>query len=82
MSSMRCKVAGCDRDECGVCRRCGSERDVEHHWKDVGRERACFRRKVCARCETEKESPDHDWVPSPNAIGEIELKCGRCGLSI
>jgi len=82
-SSIRCKIAGCDLDKCGVCRRCGSEVKAHHQWKEVERQRPCFDLRICELCKTEKESPDHDWEPIAGAMdGTTNLKCNRCGLSI
>lgn len=76
-SSLRCRITGCDLNECGVCRRCGKVENAQHEWKEAPRERPCFPREVCERCNEEREQPDHDWEPSPQG-----LKCSRCGLSI
>ena len=81
-SSIRCKVTGCDLDECGVCRRCGDERESEHSWKEADRERPCYLRKVCERCGRERESPDHDWESGTGPAGDIKMTCKRCGLAI
>ena len=74
---MRCRITGCDLDECGVCRRCGSESQAHHQWQDRERKRPCFRLEACEVCGQEREQPDHDWEP----VGD-NLKCTRCGLSI
>lgn len=81
--SIRCKITGCDLDECGVCRRCGDASKESHQWAEAERQKPCYRREVCQRCDTEREQPDHDWEtsPSPGADG-INLKCTRCGLVI
>ena len=76
-SSLRCKVTGCDLDECGVCRRCGSEKKATHQWENAEQNRPCFNREICAVCGQEREQPDHDWDAAPQG-----LKCTRCGLSI
>jgi hypothetical protein len=81
-SSIRCKVTGCDFDDCGVCRRCGAERETHHDWKEAERKRPCYELKICDRCGTEKESPDHDWDSSTSPAGEIQMTCKRCGLAI
>jgi len=81
--TMRCRITGCDLDGCGVCQRCGGERQAHHQWTDAEREKPCFRRKVCERCGKERQNPDHDWEPAGVSVtGEPELKCARCGLSI
>lgn len=79
MSSLLCRVTSCDLDDCGVCRRCGSESLSRHEWKEAERNRPCFRRKVCSGCRKENEVPDHDWQTSG---ASSQLKCARCGLSI
>lgn len=76
-SSIRCRLQGCDLDDCGVCRRCGDAGKAEHRWQEADRVRPCFRRTVCSRCGKEKEQPEHDWDPTPGG-----LKCSRCGLAI
>jgi hypothetical protein len=82
MSSMRCKVSGCDLDPCGVCLRCDSEAKARHDWQDVDRERECYAKRVCSRCQRERESPDHDWSTSTGPAGDLQMKCSRCGLAI
>ena len=59
-SSIRCRITGCDLDECGVCRRCGSDRQAEHDWHEIERERPCYRRMSCSRCQAEREQPEQD----------------------
>lgn len=81
-SSLRCKVTGCDLDDCGVCRRCGSEKEATHEWSEVERTRPCFKRSVCDRCQAEREIADHDWETTGSGPLGIELKCSRCGLAI
>ena len=83
-SSLRCKVTGHDLDDCGVCRRCGTEAEPNHEWKETTpRKRECYRLEVCARCEQEKEIADHDWEQVPGKIPDtMDLKCSRCGLQI
>jgi hypothetical protein len=76
-SSMRCRITGCDRDPCGVCRRCGDESGAKHDWREADRERACYRHEVCDRCGREREQPEHDW----ESVGG-NLKCSRCGLAV
>lgn len=77
VASLRCRVVGCDLDDCNVCRRCGLEKDPRHQWKEAPRDRPCFPREVCERCEQTREQPDHDWDPKPGG-----LRCTRCGLSV
>ena len=79
---LRCRMTGCDLDPCGVCRRCDTEQDAHHTWKDAERERPCYGKEVCETCEREREKPDHDWTPGVNALGETSLKCSRCNLEI
>jgi hypothetical protein len=81
-SSIRCRITGCDLDDCGICRRCGSESEAHHEWKEAERARPCFKLEVCERCDREKEIPDHDWEASPGLVDDINLKCSRCGMSI
>ena len=82
-SSLRCKVTGHDLDECGICRRCGSESEANHEWKEAAeRNRPCFKLSVCERCQTERETADHDWETSTGGPQGIVMKCTRCGLSI
>jgi len=82
-SSLRCKISGCDLDECGVCRRCGAESAAKHSWRAADRERPCFDRKVCERCGKEREIPDHDWESTVGLTPDVPaLRCTRCGLSI
>lgn len=82
-TSMRCKLTGHDLDECGVCRRCGSEGEAKHDWQEGERHRPCFRLQVCSRCQAEKETPEHDWAPTGiSPTGDPQLKCSRCGRSI
>lgn len=81
--SIRCRVTGCDLDECGICRRCGDASKAAHQWKEADREKPCYERKLCERCGEEKSQPDHDWQTGTSAVtGEIEMKCSRCGLLI
>ena len=82
MASLRCKLSGCDLDECGICKRCGSEDKAAHDWADVERERPCFHLKRCTRCEKSAETPDHNWEAKPGIVDDIELTCSRCGLKI
>jgi hypothetical protein len=82
MGSLRCKLTGCDLNECGICRRCKSEEQGSHDWADVERERPCFAQKRCTRCDAEQETPDHDWESRPGVVEAIELVCTRCGLKI
>ena len=80
---LRCRLTGCDLDECGVCRRCGTTRDAKHQWIDAERREPCYERKVCERCNAEHQKPDHDWTPSGRVGAQgPELKCARCNLSI
>lgn len=80
---LRCKITGHDRDPCGVCRRCGVEKDTAHEWVDVERDRACYRKTQCSNCSREREIPDHDWQPAGTSpTGDVAMKCGRCGLAI
>jgi hypothetical protein len=81
--SVRCRITGCDLDECGVCRRCGDESKASHQWSDADRTNPCFSRRVCDRCQAEESQPDHDWQmsESPGPDGSA-LKCARCGLAI
>lgn len=82
-SSIRCRVTGCDRDDCGVCRRCGDDREADHAWQEAERNKPCFPRMVCERCGAEKEKPDHDWeIGGPTPQGELSMECSRCGLRI
>jgi len=72
-SSLKCKIAGCDLDKCGV----------HHQWQEAERHRPCFHLKVCELCKTEKETPEHDWETKAGVMeGTTALKCSRCGLSI
>jgi hypothetical protein len=82
MASLRCKLSGCDLDECGICRRCKSEEQAAHDWNEVERERPCFRLRRCTRCEKTTETPDHDWEAKPGVVEDIEMTCTRCGLKI
>lgn len=82
MVSLRCKLSGCDLNDCGICRRCGSEEKATHDWADEERDRPCFRRTRCTRCEAITEKPDHDWEMKPSALGDVEMTCSRCGLKI
>ena len=82
MGSLRCKLSGCDLDECGICRRCGSEEKAAHDWAEVERERPCFKLKRCTRCEKTTEIPDHDWVSKPGVVDAIDLTCSRCGFKL
>lgn len=81
--SMRCKVTGCDLDECGVCRRCGDASKESHQWSETERNTPCYRREVCERCQAERDQPEHDWQmsDSPGPDG-VAMKCSRCGLKI
>jgi hypothetical protein len=79
---LRCRITGCDRDPCGVCRRCGTEKDTSHDWGELERDRACFRKEVCTKCGREREQPDHDWQAGESPTGEMSLTCSRCGLAI
>ena len=79
---LRCKMTGCDLDACGVCKRCGTEQDTKHVWKEIDRDRPCYRKEVCETCGRERENPDHDWSPGTNALGETALTCTRCNLEI
>ena len=82
-SSIRCRVTGCDRDDCGVCRRCGDDRGAKHAWKEASRSKPCFPRMLCERCQAEKESPDHDWqIGAANPQGDVTMECSRCRLRI
>ena len=81
-SSLRCKVTGCDLDECGICRRCGSEKEAEHAWKETDRKRPCIKRSVCERCDAEREIADHDWETTGTGPLGAELTCSRCAMSI
>ncbi len=82
MGSLRCKLSGCDLDDCGICRRCGSEDKAAHDWAEAERERPCFKLKRCTRCETTTEVPDHDWVSKPGLVDAIDLVCSRCGFKL
>ena len=77
MTSIRCKITGCDLDECGVCRRCGGHKNASHRWKEAERDRPCFARQVCERCNAMHERPDHDWESTPTG-----MKCRRCNFAI
>ena len=81
--SMRCKITGCDLNECGVCSRCGDESKANHQWSSGERSNPCYNREVCDRCAAERDQPDHDWQPgdTPGPAG-IALQCARCGLKI
>ena len=74
---LRCKLAGCDRNECGVCRRCGDQEGADHAWIEVERDEPCYRKEACDRCSEERAQPDHDW----QSIGG-DLQCARCALKI
>ena len=76
-ASIRCRITGCDLDECGVCRRCGDASKAEHRWQEATRNEPCFPRWVCERCGKERQQPDHDW----ETVGD-NLKCRRCRLTI
>lgn len=82
MASLRCKLSGCDLNDCGICRRCGSMADAAHDWHPVERERPCFKLKRCSRCDETAETPDHDWEAKPGVIEDIEMTCTRCQLKI
>ncbi len=82
MASLRCKLTGCDLDDCGVCRRCGSSEQAAHEWAEVERERPCIRLKRCTRCEKTAESPDHDWDMKPGGADGIQMTCTRCAMMI
>jgi predicted Fe-S protein YdhL (DUF1289 family) len=81
--SLRCRLTGCDTDDCGVCRRCGHAAGERHDWQPAESENPCYIREVCSRCEKERHQPDHNWEssPSPGPDG-VTLKCSRCGLTI
>lgn len=81
--SIRCRLSGCDLDDCGICRRCGDESRANHQWSEAERKEPCFTREVCDRCRVERQQPDHDWQmsESPGPTG-VSLKCSRCGLVI
>jgi len=81
VASLRCKLSGCDLDECGICKRCGSEERAAHDWTDVERERPCYALRRCTRCGRTAEKPDHDWEAQPGVV-DVELTCSRCGLKI
>ena len=74
---LRCRITGCDRNACGVCRRCGDHQGAEHEWIEVPREEPCYRLESCTRCEEQRAQPDHDWQPVDD-----DLKCSRCALKI
>ena len=81
--SMRCKLSGCDLDDCGVCRRCGDTSKEQHRWSTAASENPCYRREVCERCNRERHQPDHDWQSSPSKGPDgVALRCSRCGLTI
>ena len=81
--SLRCRVTGCDLDPCGVCKRCGEDRQARHEWQDDEREKPCYRRQTCERCSVVKQSPDHDWQTQAGTAGmDPKLDCSRCGLEI
>ena len=81
--SMRCRVAGCDLDDCGICRRCGDTSKESHQWAEAERTNPCFRRLLCDRCQAEKQNPDHDWESSASTGPDgLALRCSRCGLVI
>ena len=85
MASIRCKLTGCDLNECGICKRCGDTSAAKHAWQDVDRKRACYKRAECSNCHEFQESPDHDWTSTPSESGDgtgIELKCSRCSLKL
>jgi hypothetical protein len=81
--SMRCRLTGCDLDDCGICRRCADSSKEHHEWKDAERTNPCYSRELCERCQKERHQPDHDWVssPSPGPDGVV-LQCSRCQLKI
>ncbi|MDX1389002.1 MAG: hypothetical protein R3344_07415 [Acidobacteriota bacterium] len=82
-SSLRCKVTGHDLDECGICKRCGSEDNAGHDWKEAAeRKRPCFKLSVCERCGSDREIADHDWQMSEGGPQGIMMTCSRCGLKI
>ena len=80
-TSVRCRLTGCDRDPCGVCKRCGDEQGAAHDWQDGERQDPCYRHEVCSRCSNSRDQPDHDWNPVVTAAG-TNLSCSRCGLEI
>jgi predicted Fe-S protein YdhL (DUF1289 family) len=81
--SMRCKLSGCDLDDCGVCRRCGDASKERHQWGAAESDDPCYRREVCQRCRRERRQPDHDWQSSPSKGADgVTLRCSRCGLTI
>jgi len=82
MGSLRCKLSGCDLDDCGICKRCASEDGAEHDWAEVERDRPCFKLKRCARCDKTAETPDHDWVSKPGVVDAVDLTCSRCGFRL
>lgn len=82
MGSLRCKLSGCDLDDCGICRRCGSKEQVSHDWVEIDRKRPCFRLKRCSRCDEEADIPDHAWEARPGGPDGIEMICSRCGHKI
>ena len=82
MAALRCKLSGCDLDDCGVCRRCGSNEQANHDWKELERRRPCYRLRSCTRCDEEMELPDHDWEPKPGGPDGIQMLCSRCGQKI
>ena len=80
--SLRCKVSGHDRNECGICRRCGDESEATHAWQSADRQEPCFELSICERCNAERKKPDHDWEPFQTPAGESGLRCSRCNLAI
>jgi hypothetical protein len=75
-------MTGCDLDDCGVCRRCGAERETKHVWKEIERQRPCYRIEVCERCRKDRENPDHDWEMGTGPAGDVKMTCSRCRLEI
>ena len=52
---------------------------------EVDRNRQCYKREECTRCDEVRENPDHDWTPTPVEHGDgsgVELRCSRCSLKI
>ena len=82
-ANLRCRITGCDPDECGVCRRCGSAGSANHKWVVAERREPCFELRVCERCNAERQKPDHDWTPAgADGVQGPALKCSRCRLTI
>lgn len=81
--TIRCKVTGCDLDDCGICRRCGDSSKARHSWAAAESENPCYRRETCDRCGATRDQPSHDWEPSSQVGPDgVALKCSRCGLTI